>query len=89
MDRDLLLQIIHFCEKPRPDHVKQLADMLQYLNRLLERRWARANAKDNYLVYARLGETKQCDVLEVCTIVLRHNLKRLRKVARRSDVVAT
>ena len=28
MDRDLLLQIIHFRKKPRPDHVKQLSNML-------------------------------------------------------------
>ena len=39
-------------------------------------------------MYTRLGETKQCDVLEVRTVVLRHNLKGLRKVARRRDVVA-
>jgi hypothetical protein len=60
---------------------------LRYSNRVSTPNNPDINAKRHYLVYTRFGETKQSDVLEVRTVVLRHDLERFRKVARCCDVV--
>lgn len=61
---------------------------LRYFNRVSTPDNSDIEVKRHYFVYTRLRETKQSDVLEVRTVVLRHDLERFRKVARCCDVVA-